>query len=177
MTDKGSDSEQVPAAANAVDSSPPAYPSELPPPYIQQPGYQAPPSYEVPPGYQGPPAYQTLPGYPSGQVYQGVPVGYVVATQPSSYVVQPTSMQDIPPDYQGLSWFSCLCCCWPLGIVAILKSNEVKSSLSRGDFQSARIASNSARNFAYAAIGIGVGFLVMYIIAMILVFTIVASSN
>ncbi|KAM7449747.1 hypothetical protein ABFA07_002414 [Porites harrisoni] len=164
MTDKGSDSEQVPAAANAVDSSPPAYPSELPPPYIQQPGYQAPPSYEVPPGYQGPPAYQTLPGYPSGQVYQGVPVGYVVAT-------------DIPPDYQGLSWFSCLCCCWPLGIVAILKSNEVKSSLSRGDFHSARIASNSARNFAYAAIGIGVGFLVMYIIAMVLVFTIVASSN
>ena len=54
---------------------------------------------------------------------------------------------------------------------------QVKSSLSRGDFHSARIASNSARNFAYAAIGIGVGFLVMYIIAMILVFTIVASSN
>ena len=82
----GSDSEQVPAAANAVDSSPPAYPSELPPPYIQQPGYQAPPSYEVPPGYQGPPAYQTLPGYPSGQVYQGVPVGYVVATVSFEFV-------------------------------------------------------------------------------------------
>ena len=74
------------AAANAVDSSPPAYPSELPPPYIQQPGYQAPPSYEVPPGYQGPPAYQTLPGYPSGQVYQGVPVGYVVATVSFEFV-------------------------------------------------------------------------------------------
>ena len=82
----GSESEQVPAAANAVDSSPPPYPSELPPPYIQQPGYQAPPSYEVPPGYQGPPAYQTLPGYPAGQVYQGVPVGYVVATVSFEFV-------------------------------------------------------------------------------------------
>ena len=81
----GSDSEQVPAA-NAVDSSPPPHPSELPPPYIQQPGYQAPPSYEMTPGYQGHPAYQTLPGYPTGQVYQGVPVGYVVATVSFEFV-------------------------------------------------------------------------------------------
>jgi len=41
-----------------------------------------------------------------------------------AYMVQPMA-QASPPDYQGLAWFACLCCCWPLGIVAILKSNEV----------------------------------------------------
>ena len=38
-------------------------------------------------------------------------------------VVHP--MQGAPPDFQGLAWFACLCCCWPLGLIAIFKSNEV----------------------------------------------------
>lgn len=36
--------------------------------------------------------------------------------------------QIAPPDYCGLSWFACLFCFWPVGICAILKSNEVTNT-------------------------------------------------
>jgi hypothetical protein len=29
-------------------------------------------------------------------------------------------------DQMGLSIFACLCCCWPIGIFAIMKSSEVR---------------------------------------------------
>ena len=34
-------------------------------------------------------------------------------------------MQDAPPDHLCLSIFSILCCFWPIGIIAIIKSMEV----------------------------------------------------
>ena len=61
---------------------PPAYPSEAPPPYLQQPGYQVPPGYQVSPGYQPLPSYQGMSGYHgyTEQAYQGGSTGYMVAT-------------------------------------------------------------------------------------------------
>ncbi|CAH3144334.1 unnamed protein product [Pocillopora meandrina] len=97
----------------------------------------------------------------------------MVTTQPGPpYVVQ-ANVQASPPDYQGLAWFACLCCCWPVGILAVLKSNEasVRNSMACGDYNSARVASNSARTFSYLAIGLGTSFFIMYIIALIMVFT------
>lgn len=172
MNEKDVDHNSSTAPVSTTDVIPSPYPAEAPPPYVQQPSYTVSPGYEAPIGCQTQPGYQAPPGYP-GQVYQGVPVGYIVANQPGTYLVQPT-MQIPPPDYQALSWFACLCCCWPIGIVAILKSNEVRNALSRGDFNSARIASNSARNLAYTAVGIGVMFVVIYV-ALIMVFLIFSS--
>lgn len=43
--------------------------------------------------------------------------------------------------------------------------------MARGDYNAATIASNSARNFAYMAIGLGITFFVMYVIAIVMIFT------
>lgn len=48
---------------------------------------------------------------------------------------------------------------------------QVRNSMARGDYNSARVASNSARTFSYLAIGLGASFFIMYIIALIMVFT------
>lgn len=50
--------------------------------------------------------------------------------QPTVYVVQqPTNpMDSVPPsDYLGLSIFSLICCCWLLGIIALMNSLQVRS--------------------------------------------------
>ncbi|XP_022783540.1 proline-rich transmembrane protein 1-like isoform X2 [Stylophora pistillata] len=162
--DSRPDTENKPA-----DDPPPPYQVDSSTPYPQQPGYPVPPPvYQLQPGYQAQPGNQAPPG---GQVYHGAPAGgFLVTTQPGPPFVVQGNVQASPPDYQGLAWFACLCCCWPVGILAILKSNEVRNSMARGDYNSARVASNSARTFSYLAIGLGVSFLVMYIIALIMVF-------
>ena len=38
-------------------------------------------------------------------------------------VVQGTT---IPEGHKALTWFACLCCFWPVGIIAVLKSTEVR---------------------------------------------------
>jgi len=43
----------------------------------------------------------------------------------------PVAVGVFPSDYCGLAWFACLCCCWPIGICAILSSNNV--SLGKAD--------------------------------------------
>lgn len=162
-----------------------------------QPGYQAPPCYpagsQPPPGY--PAGSQPMPGYPAGSQptpgyqmgYYPAPPGYsgqpiqgqvyhgaqttqgVIITQPGTMiqgVVHP--MQGGPPDYQGLAWFACLCCCWPLGLVAIFKSNEVRNAIARGDIATANMASRSARTFSHLAIGLGVVFLSVYVLLLII---------
>ena len=48
------------------------------------------------------------------------------------YFQQPARIHHGPPpdSYMFFSILTCLCCCWPLGIVAILKSGEVSFLLS-----------------------------------------------
>ena len=56
----------------------------------------------------------TQPGLLPGQV-PGQPAIYVYGNQPLMYP---------PPDYFILSIVSCLCCCWPIAIFAILASGK-----------------------------------------------------
>lgn len=64
---------------------------------------------------------------------------YVPQSQPS-YVPQPNS-------HLGLAIFTTLCCCLPLGIVAILKSNKVGDLYAMKQYDAAIAASNDAKKW------------------------------
>ncbi|AFL80974.1 Interferon-induced transmembrane protein [Aequorivita sublithincola DSM 14238] len=75
-----------------------------------------------------------------------------------------------PPD-NNLVW-AILCtvlCCLPLGIVSIIKSTKVKELWAQGDAIGAQKAADDAKKYAMWGAGVGVIFLVLYIILVFVI--------
>jgi hypothetical protein len=73
-----------------------------------------------------------------------------------------------PPD-NNLVWaiVSTVLCCWPFGIVSIIKSTKVNSLWVQGDFVGAQKSADDAKKWAiYSAVG-AVLFWVLYIVIMV----------
>ena len=73
-----------------------------------------------------------------------------------------------PPD-NNLVWaiVSTILCCWPLGIVSIIKSTKVNSLWAQGDHAGAQKSADDAKKWAiYSAIGAAI-FWVLYIILIV----------
>uniref|UniRef100_A0A1X7SZ65 Proline-rich transmembrane protein 1 n=1 Tax=Amphimedon queenslandica TaxID=400682 RepID=A0A1X7SZ65_AMPQE len=87
---------------------------------------------EPPPGYTpGPPVYYTQPQ-------------------------QPIPEASFPNDYLILSLFSIICCFWPVGVIALLKSIETRCYCQNGRLAEAQASSRKAKTFNTIFIGIGV---------------------
>ena len=68
------------------------------------------------------------------------------------------------PNYLVQSILVTICCCLPLGVVAIVFAAQVNSKLAAGDIAGARDASAKAKMFCWIAFGLG---LVLSIIWML----------
>ena len=91
-----------------------------------QPPTYAPPPYAPPPGYAPPPYSQPQPPRPAVRNYL---VEAIIVT---------------------------VCCCWPLGIPAIIFAAQVNSKIAMGDFAAAESASNNARLFCIISLVLGI---------------------
>jgi hypothetical protein len=60
-----------------------------------------------------------------------------------------------PENYLVHSILATLCCCLPLGIVAIVYAAQVDSKYNSGDYSGAVIASNNAKKWGWIAFGLG----------------------
>ncbi|XP_057308395.1 calcium-binding protein P-like [Hydractinia symbiolongicarpus] len=158
------DSQNQPQYPPTQAEYPPAQ-GQYPPAQGQYPPMQG--NYPPPQG-QYPPQQPPPGAYPEKQ-------GQYPPQQPGGYYPPPTMMQNTNnttvvtvqaqpapqvhcvavDNHSGLAWFSCLCCCWPIGIAAIVKSNEVNNAIAAGDFVRAQRASADARKYAIIAIIIG----------------------
>ncbi|XP_077983582.1 dispanin subfamily A member 2b-like [Glandiceps talaboti] len=104
-----------------------------------------------------------LPPYTTSEVHVGdmpqppelraMPIGSIQST-----IAEP------PNDYMVWSILNCLCCCWILGLIAIFKSNEVKTALEKGDMHQAQEASQSAKGLNIAATIAGLVIIVIWIV-------------
>ena len=72
------------------------------------------------------------------------------------YVQAPRQPGSPAKDYFGLSLFTLLCCFWPLGLIALIKSVEVRRHNDDGMYDDARKASKDARLFNKIGIIIGI---------------------
>ncbi len=53
-------------------------------------------------------------------------------------------------------------CCWPIGIVAIIKASEVNSKYNAGDYDGAQNSARQAENFTKWSAGLAIVGLVLY---------------
>lgn len=100
---------------------------------VPPPPPPAPATYVPPPSYAPPPP-------PASQAFGAPPV-------PPGGVI---------PNYLVQSILATLCCCLPLGVVAIIFSAQVNSKVAAGDFAGAREASNKAKLFCWISFGLGI---------------------
>lgn len=157
-----------------------------PQPYPSQQG-----NFPAQPGdlqHQGPQQpYNAQPGYPGPQPFTGQPMGYppgylgaqqstttVVMQQPSQTVILPAAPR--PQNFMCLSIFTCLCCIWPIGLVAICFSSAVDSAYDGGDYEGARRNSRIALWLNVASILCGVGLIVFLIVWIAVVATTVTTN-
>lgn len=104
----------------------------------------------------------------NGYVQQPQQQGYSQQMQQPSYA-QPQSYIPQPDSHLGLAIFTTLCCCLPLGIVAILKSNKVGEYYNLKQYDAAIAASNETKKWCiYGIVSwfiIDVICLIIYIVA------------
>ncbi|CAH1784414.1 unnamed protein product [Owenia fusiformis] len=141
----------------------------LPPSYGQ--AYTAPPGYDAQ-SYpqQGYP--QQVPNqafYPQQQQGNVPPVGYAPVTQQVVFTpVQP--LENPPPDYMAYAIFTTLCCCWPIGIFAIIRSLATRDASNRGDQVTANANSAKTKRLANWSTGVGCIFMVLSIAIIVFVY-------
>jgi Interferon-induced transmembrane protein/zinc-ribbon domain len=85
-------------------------------------------------------------------------------TRPDDATACPNCGQRVPqfgappniPNYLVQSILVTLCCCLPLGIVAVIYSAQVNGKLVAGDVAGAQSASDKAKMWAWIAFGLGI---------------------
>ncbi|XP_052002269.1 proline-rich transmembrane protein 1-like [Xyrauchen texanus] len=165
------DTSKSPADWNSSEKSEILQPT--PPAYQEQYGYPN-------AGYPAQGSYPTSSGYPEqpygapggqpilqGQYAQGpYPNQHAVTVQPTVYVTV-SPLVNPQPDYLGYSIFTLLCCCFPLGIAALIYSIFTRNANMSGHQQLAEKNSKMARILNHTALGIGLTIIVLYIIIVI----------
>lgn len=88
--------------------------------------------------------------------------------------------QGVPPvkpnNYLILSIITTVCCCLPLGIVAIIKSTQVDSHYNTGQYQAAQQAADDAKKWSIIGMVIG-GIGVVIYVAICLIYGVAIFSQ
>jgi hypothetical protein len=76
-----------------------------------------------------------------------------------------------PDNNMTLAIFTTLCCCLPLGIVAIVKASKVNELFAMQQYDLALLKANEAKKWSIAGIAIGIICQIIYVILNVFAFS------
>ena len=86
-------------------------------------------------------------------------------------------LQNPPDDHMCYSIFVTICCCWLVGIFAIMRSSECRAAIAAGDRVTAEVRSREARSRAHLALGLGIGSIILCVVIIGVYIGIVVNSS
>ncbi|MBE1592838.1 CD225/dispanin family protein [Nonomuraea angiospora] len=92
------------------------------------------------------------------------------------YGQQPPAGGNPPDNYLVAAILTTVFCCFPLGIVSIVKSTQVNSKWQIGDFQGAALASEEAKTWWKRSLIAGIIWWVLVILFCVVMFGLLAAS-
>jgi Interferon-induced transmembrane protein len=104
-----------------------------------------------------PPAQPVSPPIPSAEPSENPYANYSAASSGASYAAGSV------PNHLVWAIISTLCCCWPMGIVAIVYAAQVDNKLATGDYQGAVSSSNNAKLWSWISFGGAALLLIAYL--------------
>ncbi len=72
-----------------------------------------------------------------------------------------------PPNYLAPAIIVTILCCWPAGVVAIVKAASVNSKWYSGDYRGAREASESAKTWCWVSFGLIIPVIILVVAVQI----------
>jgi hypothetical protein len=91
----------------------------------------------------------------------GAAQSYTPPPPPSNFGSTAPPAETIP-NYLVQSILVTLCCCLPLGVVAIVFAAQVNTKIAQGDLAGARDSSQKAKMFCWIALGLGLVAMAIY---------------
>lgn len=70
-----------------------------------------------------------------------------------------------PNNYMALAIFTTICCCLPLGIVAIVKASKVNEYFALQQYELAQKAADEAKKWSFIGVGLGLVCQIIYLVA------------
>jgi hypothetical protein len=90
----------------------------------------------------------------------------------NKFVMEPQAAGGAPmpniDNHMAFAIFTMLCCCTPLGIVAVVYASQVNGKMRIGDYAGALSSANNAKNWCWISIVCGVILTIVVIVGNIL---------
>jgi hypothetical protein len=77
-------------------------------------------------------------------------------------------LPEVIPNYLWQAIVCTVCCCWPLGIPAIVYAAQVNTKVTQGNIEGARQASKNAKMWCWIAFGSGLAVTLIYSVVMLI---------
>lgn len=113
--------------------------------------------------------------YPPTRYEDSRPMSPLTMTSPATNVIdsQPQvqlNENDVPYSYMVPAWFACFCCCWIVGIAAIIFASRSENESANRNYAEAKKSANTAKILTWISVVLGICAYIFIIVFKVVIY-------